>query len=94
MLIMKDIIIHSKFKFKTLPYIIIDESGNVYQLPFYSNKRTKQFRLIKLGLNNGCLAYRINGQFYSKKQLNKLSYKCDEVIVVSKSPYSENNPYF
>lgn len=91
---MKDIIIQCKFKLKTLPYIVINDCGNVYQIPHYSNKRTKQFREIKLSLNNGCLAYRINGNFYSKNKLNKLSYKHDEIITISKSLYSENNDYF
>ena len=72
-----------KYRFTEFPYIVVDPHGVFYQLPHCDNKYTKNFRKLKLTLNNGVTAgYRINRKFVSLKQLRELAYKTTETITV------------
>jgi len=61
-----------QFTFKNYPNIVCLHDGFLYQLEYFSNKRTKTFR--KLTYNEKRKAYYINGQLVTKKRLEKL--KC------------------
>lgn len=75
-----------KYRFQGLPFIVADGKGGVYQLPHQGNKYYKSFRILKLVLNNKVTeGYRINRNFISLRQLRKLAYISNEVIVYDPS---------
>ena len=67
-----------KLRFKIYTNIVCDDNKTLYQLEHFKNKRTYPFR--KLTYNKDRKAYRIYGQWVSKKRLRKFMYEVNEVL--------------
>lgn len=77
--------LHIKFRFYTLNYIVFTYNQKLYQLEHCEKKRTKLFREIKEIKVGGSIGYRINRNFYTKKKLNTLSYKAPEYLSIQRA---------
>lgn len=76
--------LHIRYKFNNYEFIVADSSGNMYQLPHFSDFRTKQYRKIKQIKVGGSIGYRINRKFITLNKLRKLAYKVDEYYTIEK----------
>lgn len=67
----------SKWKIKGIDGYLFAEDGNLYKLPYVQGKRSYGLRLIKKQYPN---RYRINGQWYSQRQLKHRLIKDEKPI--------------
>jgi hypothetical protein len=65
------------YRFKIYTHLAIDDKKNIWELPNFSNKRTKNLR--KLTYYKKRDAFRYNNGYISRSRLYKLIYKVNEV---------------
>ena len=68
-----------KARFKIYDYVVCDNQKTLYQLEHFKNKRIRPFKKITYNANKK--AYRIYGQWVTKKRLYKLMIPVDEVLL-------------
>lgn len=61
----------SKWKIKGLEGYVFDKNGVLYRLPYEKDKKAYNLREIKMQYPN---RYRINGDWWSRKQIKPLLY--------------------
>ena len=61
----------SKWKVKGLEGFVFDENGKLYRLPYKRDKRSYEIREVKKQYPN---RYKINGEWWSQRQLKPLLY--------------------
>lgn len=65
------------YRFKIYTNLVVDNNRNIWELPNFSNKRTKNLR--KLSYYEPRQAYRYNNGYIKKERLYNLMYKVNEV---------------
>lgn len=65
------------YRFKIYTHLAVDDKKNIWELPHFYNKRTKNLR--KLTYYKKRDAYRYNNGYISRSRLYKLIYKVNEV---------------
>jgi hypothetical protein len=65
------------YRFKIYTHLGVDDKRNIWELPNFSNKRTKNLR--KLTYYKKRDAFRYNNGYISRSRLYKLMYKVNEV---------------
>ena len=65
------------YRFKIYTNLVVDDNKNIYELPNFSNKRTKDLRI--LSYYEPRKAYRYNNGYIKKEKLYKLMYKVSEI---------------
>ena len=69
----------TKWKIKGIEGFRFGEDKNLYKLPYNSNKRYYGFRLIKIQSGD---RWKIDGKWWSKRQLKNLLIKDDEPLTI------------
>jgi hypothetical protein len=64
------------YRFKIYVHLVVDDKKNIWELPNFSNKRTKPLR--KLTYYKEREAYRYNNGYLKRSRLAKLMYKSIE----------------
>ena len=73
------------YRFKIYTNLVVDDNKNIYELPNFSNKITKDLRI--LSYYEPRKAYRYNNCYIKKEKLYKLMYKVNEVYGTETSIY-------
>ena len=68
--------INITYRFKLYPNLVVDDKHNIWELPNFSNKRTKNLR--KLSYYEKRDAYRYNNGYLKRSRLYDLMYKVKE----------------
>ena len=65
------------YRFYLYPHLVVDDKRNIWELPHFSNKRTKNLR--KLTYYKERDAYRYNNGYLKRSRLAKLMYESKEI---------------
>ena len=71
--------LHIRYRIKGFDGIVIDRSGNVWQLPYF-NKYQVPLRKKEPFVREGKNYYRLKRKYVSENRLNQLAYISDETI--------------
>lgn len=71
------------YRFNLYHYLVVDDNRNIWELPHFSNKRTKPLR--KLTYYKERDSYRYNNGYLKRSRLAKLMYESKEIYVKSKN---------
>lgn len=71
------------YRFNLYHYLVVDDNKNIWELPHFSNKRTKPLR--KLTYYKERDSYRYNNGYLKRSRLAKLMYESKEIYVKSKN---------
>lgn len=69
-------IINILYRFKIYTNLVVDDNRNIWELPHFTNKRTKNLR--KLTYYKERDSYRYNNGYLKRSRLAKLMYKSVE----------------